>query len=74
MSVSRKLKNQYVEHYEEYVGEEAKPFVVFLEEENQVKDQKEQPAAEAIVKQTTSKTAAPEKKRFWRKITTLFSY
>lgn len=74
MSVSRKLKNQYVEHYEEYVGEEAKPFVAFLEEENQVKDPKKQPAAEAIVKQTTSKIAAPKKKPFWRKITTLFSY
>ncbi len=74
MSVSKKMKNRYVEHYEEYVGEEAKPFVAFLEEENQMKAQKEQIAAEAIAKQTTSTTAAPKKKRFWRKIATLFSY
>lgn len=74
MPVRRKTKTQYVEHYEEYVGEEMKPFVAFLATET---NQMEKDANTSSSVNVTTNTQAPSDKkrnvRFWKRIAAFFS-
>jgi hypothetical protein len=71
MPVRRKTKTQYVEHSEEHVGAEMKPFVALLPAtENQVEKQ-----PTATPDYTGNTAAMGQKKRktpFWRKVAAFF--
>lgn len=74
MSVRHRAKTQYVEHYEEYVGEEMKPFVAFLAMEA---SQMEKNANASLTANVTTNlqpaTGNKRKVRFWKRITAFFS-
>ncbi len=74
MSVVRKSKKQYIEHYEEHVGEEMAPYVALLEKENQEKTnaQQQQTADGGFVDPVKSSNVR-KKVRFWRRLAALFS-
>lgn len=72
-TMSKKSKKQYVEHYEEHVGEDVTPFVSFWSEENQVKTEAEQQNANAPATQALAPGGAKKKVRFWRRLTAIFS-
>ncbi|HMN89811.1 MAG TPA: hypothetical protein PKD70_01825 [Saprospiraceae bacterium] len=74
MPVIRNRKKQYVEHYEEYVGEEAKPYVAYLTEEPM---RYEKGNAQQKTNEPTAplEPVAPAKRSlpFWKRIAALFS-
>jgi len=71
--MSKKNKKQYVEHYEEYLGEDVAPFVSFLSEENQVKTDKQQQTTDATTEAVLTKGSPKPKVPFWRRLTAIFS-
>jgi len=71
MSGSKKNKNQYVEHNEEHVGAEMKPFVVYTVEE-QTKENNLNVAAPYTPASTTAITNNRKRRRWWRKVTAFF--
>lgn len=74
MPVRQKTKTQYVEHNEEYVGEEMKPFVALLAtQENQMEKGTNTNASSSITNNAQGNRANKRKVRFWRKIAAFFS-
>ncbi len=73
MSVRHKAKTQYVEHYEEYVGEEMKPFVAFLATEAPPMEKNASASLTADVTTNLQPTGNKRKVRFWKRITAFFS-
>ena len=74
MTVRRRTKTQYVEHYEEYVGEEMMPFVALRSlEVNQL----EKDATNALALNITNNAQpSPDTKRkvpFWKRVAAFFS-
>jgi hypothetical protein len=74
MPVRRKAKTQYVEHYEEYVGEEMKPFVALLAmETNQMEKDLTSSSTGYVTNNAQPPQGAKRKVRFWKRITAFFS-
>ncbi len=72
MPVRQKTKTQYVEHNEEHVGEEMKPFVALLAtQENQM--EKSTTSTSIVTSNSQANRANKPKVRFWRRITAFFS-
>lgn len=71
--MNRKNKKQFVEHYEEYIGEDVAPFVSYWSKENQTKTTANQ--QNTNVSPMPMLTTATRKKRirFWRRLTAIFS-
>lgn len=74
MPVRRKTKTQYVEHYEEYVGEEMKPFVALLTmETNQMEKGTTASSTANVTNDAPARQDNKQKVRFWKRITAFFS-
>ncbi len=74
-TILKKRKNQYVEHYEEHVGEEVAPYVALLEEEKTTrKENLPQQIADAMPAATpTGGNTKRRQKPFWRRVAAIFS-
>ncbi|MFN7118043.1 MAG: hypothetical protein ACK4TA_14680 [Saprospiraceae bacterium] len=74
MPVRQKTKTQYVEHYEEHVGEEMKPFVALLPTQETQVEKNASNTSPANADSKLNATAENKRKtRFWRRITAFFS-
>lgn len=74
MPVRHKTKKQYVEHNEEYVGEDMKPFVALLMmQENQIDKNADTSFMPSVTANAQPNEKSKRKVRLWRRVTTFFS-